>query len=273
MVMAIRLPALCDWLRFLAGFVWMQAQSCAFPFALVGLLGVTRAVELPWLARYDWLFLLCIAVQLLMVATKLETWRDAAVVGVFHLLGIGLELYKVSNGSWSYPEQSVLAVGPVPLYAGFMYGSVASYMCLAWKKHSLRAADWPSAWVTLPLAAAIYVQFFLPAWSLEARVLMVGVVAFVFRRSSVHFDCIGERWHIPMPLAFGLIGSMIYVAENIATYLGAWSYPYQLAAWTPVHATKLLSWILLMTVSLIVVAEYKRRVPLLTPVPAEAPSQ
>jgi uncharacterized membrane protein YoaT (DUF817 family) len=257
--MGFRLPGPGKRLRFLASFVWLEAQACTFPFALVGLLVLTKAIDLPWLARYDWLFLLCIGVQLIMVATKLETWRDAAVVGVFHLLGIGLDLYKVKQGSWTYPEPAFFVVGQVPLYAGFMYGSVASFMALAWKKHALRAKDWPDWRLTLPIATLIYAQFFLPVWGVWSRIAMVALVCLVFRRCTVHFTAASERWWIPMPVAFVLIGSMIYVAENIATYFGAWSYPYQMQGWTPVDPNKLLSWILLMTVSLVVVAEYKRR--------------
>jgi uncharacterized membrane protein YoaT (DUF817 family) len=172
---------------------------------------------------------------------------------------MGLELYKVQQGSWSYPGDGFLKIGPVPLYAGFMYGSVASFMCLAWKKHDLRATGWPSVSVTFPYALVVYAQFFVPFWPIAARVLIVAVTVWLFRKSLVHFSAAGQRWHIPMPLAFALIGSMIYIAENMGTALGAWLYPNQLDGWQPVHPTKLLSWILLMTVSLVIVAEYKRR--------------
>ena len=66
-----------------------------------------------------------------------------------------------------------------------------------------------------------------------------------------------------MPVAFVLIGGMIYVAENIGTYFAGWRYADQAAGWHIVHPMKLVSWILLMTVSLVIVAEYKRRVALL----------
>jgi uncharacterized membrane protein YoaT (DUF817 family) len=88
---------------------------------------------------------------------------------------------------------------------------------------------------------------------------MALATVWLFRKSLVHFTAAGQRWHIPMPLAFALIGTMIYIAENIGTALGAWRYPNQIGGWQPVHPTKLLSWILLMTVSLVIVAEYKRR--------------
>lgn len=248
---------------FLLDFAWKQILSCVFPFSLVGLLVVTRFVNLPWIARYDWMFVFCVVIQLLMVRLALETWRDAAVVAIFHVLGTAMEVYKVAQGSWSYPEPASLVVAGVPLFAGFMYGSVASYMCLAWKKLNLRASDWPGAASASIVAALIYLQFFAPIWRLEARLLMMAGVIAVFWRSRVHFDCAGERWQMPMPLAFALIGAMIYTAENIGTAAGAWRYPNQAEVWVLVHPTKMLSWTLLMTVSLIVVAEYKRRLRLL----------
>ena len=260
-----RLPGIAQLPRFALAFVWIQAQSCLFAFSLMGLIALTHFVELPWLFRNDWLFFLCLGIQWLMVRFRLETWRDATVVAVFHLLGVGLELYKVSQGSWFYPGGSVLSVGPVPLYAGFMYGSVASYMCLAWRKQDLRATGWPNPVVALPIGLAIYAQFFFNGWPLEVRLLMLAAVLWAFRKSVVHYGCIGERWRMPMPVAFVLIGSMIYCAENIGTYLGAWRYADQAVSWSPVHPMKLVAWILLMTVSLVIVAEYKRLSRLLEP--------
>lgn len=258
--MPMRAPRLAG---FLFDFTSKQVQSCAFAFSLVGLLATTRIVSLPWMTRYDWMFVFCVAIQLLMVKLRFETWRDAAIVGVFHILGTALEVYKVAQGSWSYPEPATLVVAGVPLFAGFMYGSVASYMCLAWKKLNLRASGWPTPSTALIVAALIYFQFFAPIWRLEARLLMLAGVFAVFWRSRVHFDCAGARWQMPMPLAFALIGAMIYAAENIGTAVGAWRYPNQANGWEWVHPTKMLAWTLLMTVSLIVVAEYKRRLRLL----------
>lgn len=238
--------------------------ACTFPFTLVALIGLTKVVHVPGIARYDLLFLLGVIVQLLMVKFRLETWKDAAVVGVFHLLGLALEVYKVNHGSWSYPEPSLLAVAGAPLYSGFMHGSVASFMCLAWRQFSLRSSGWPPAWATFSTAAVVYAQFFYPSWPMVVRIAMLALVYAVFAKTSVHFSTRQGRWQIPMPLAFGCIGTMIWVAENIATYLGAWQYPYQADGWVPVHWGKTVSWTLLMMVSLVLVAEYKRRQGLLT---------
>lgn len=43
---------------------------------------------------------------------------------------------------------------------------------------------------------------------------------------------------MPLLLAFVLIGFFVWVAENIATFYGIWSYPHQIGAWATVHLGK-----------------------------------
>ncbi|QYK53787.1 MAG: DUF817 domain-containing protein [Fimbriimonadaceae bacterium] len=252
-------PGKGERLNFLWDFVRIQIIACSFPFTLVALIAITKFLPHLPIARYDLLFLLCVLVQFVMVKIKLETWRDASVVAIFHLLGLLLEIYKVNQGSWSYPEHSVLKIAGAPLYSGFMHASVASYMCLAWKKFDLKSTDWPTPMTALTTAAIVYAQFFFPSWPTLLRIAMLVAVCVIFGRSQVHYTVISKVWRMPMAVAFVLIGIMIWIAENLATYFGAWKYPYQLEQWQPVHAMKIISWTLLMMVSLVIVAEYKRR--------------
>ncbi|MDQ0861081.1 hypothetical protein QFZ72_004560 [Bacillus sp. V2I10] len=78
------------------------------------------------------------------------------VIFVFHIIGLALELYKVRMGSWAYPEEGIRKVFGVPLYSGFMYASVASYMCQAWRRMDLRISSCPASWIVVILGAAIY---------------------------------------------------------------------------------------------------------------------
>jgi len=75
-----------------------------------------------------------------LVAVRLENWREVAVLSLFHLVGIGLELFKTSPAirSWSYPEPAFFHLKTVPLYSGFMYASVASYIMQSWRIMRLR---------------------------------------------------------------------------------------------------------------------------------------
>ncbi len=58
---------------------------------------------------------------------------------------------------------------------------------------------------------------------------------------------------MPMLLAFFLVALFIWIAENIATWGGAWLYPSQENGWTLVSIEKLVSWYLLMLISVVLV--------------------
>ena len=93
---------------------------------------------------YDVLLLVCLIAQALLLLTGLETMDELKVITLFHLIGLGLELFKVHMGSWSYPGQAWSKIGGIPLYSGFMYASVASYICQAWRGLDLRFYRWPN---------------------------------------------------------------------------------------------------------------------------------
>jgi uncharacterized membrane protein YoaT (DUF817 family) len=257
-------PEKGDRLNFLFAFIRKHIIACTFPFSLVASLAITKVIQIPGLPRYDLLFVLCLAIQYLMIKFKMESWRDAAVVGAFHILGLGLEIYKVNQGSWSYPEFSYLKICGAPIYSGFMHGSVASFMCLAWKQLNLKSSGWLLPNQSWPIAIITYALFFASQATTIMRLVTLICVLLFFWQCKVHYTINRERYQLPMSLAFVLIGFMIWVAENIATYLGAWKYPYQLEVWQPVHVGKIVSWSLLMIVSLIIVAEYKKHLGLLT---------
>ena len=73
-----------------------QAAACVFAGSFLVLLAISGHVSVPGLARYDFLFLGAIAIQIVLVAVRLENWREVAVLSLFHLVGIGLELFKTS---------------------------------------------------------------------------------------------------------------------------------------------------------------------------------
>lgn len=68
----------------------------------------------------------------------------------------------------------------------------------------------------------------------------------------------GTRYRMPIALSFVLIGFFIWIAENIATFFGAWKYPNQADAWSLVHIGKVSSWVLLVIVSFLIVATLKQ---------------
>ena len=238
-------------------FGWEQALSCLFPVIIFASLALTQVIPLPLLPRYDWLLIICLLMQWLMLRLGLETRDELKVITLFHIIGLALELFKVHMGSWSYPEEGYFKIFGVPLYSGFMYASVASYLCQAWRRLKVDLVRWPPYLVVVPLAAAIYLNFFTHHFWIDIRWILSGLVLVVFWRSWVTYEVGESRYRMPLSLSFVLIGFFIWIAENIATFFGAWEYPNQADAWSLVHLGKVSSWLLLVIVSFLIVATLK----------------
>jgi uncharacterized membrane protein YoaT (DUF817 family) len=237
-------------------FGYLQALSCVFPVLIFIFLACSSVVNLP-LPRYDLLLLVFIAAQIVLYKTGMETKHEVLVITLFHMLGIFLEWFKVWQGSWTYPEDAVTKVMGVPLYAGFMYASVGSYICQAWKNLNLSTRYWPPAYLARLAGALIYLNFFANAFVPDMRWYIAGLLVVIFRRSYFIFMLNRRQYSIHALLSFLLIGCFIWLAENIATYFGAWKYAYQHAGWQMVSWHKITSWSLLVIVSIIIVTELK----------------
>lgn len=245
-------------IKLLSQFTYQQAMSCLFPAVIFLTLALSRQISWTFFHRYDFILLVCLAMQVIMLVTGLESRDELKVILLFHLLGLLLELFKVRSGSWSYPEPAWFKVAGVPLYSGFMYASVASYLCQAWRRLRVQLIHWPGLGWTIPLAALIYLNFFTHHFIVDLRWVLMGALVLVFFRSHIRFVVSGTTYRMPQVLSYFLIGFFIWVAENIATYFGAWQYPYQRGAWQIVDLGKLSSWFLLVIVSFIIVAQLKQ---------------
>ncbi len=236
-------------------FAWIELVSCAFPIAMFVGLAVTSVVPPP-IARYDALLVYALALTAGFWLLRIETGREVAVIFGFHLVGLALELFKVRMGSWSYPGDAVTKVGDVPLYSGFLYASVGSYICQAWRRFDLRVTGYPAVPVTL-LAVAAYANFFTHHVLPDVRWLIAAGFVIVLRRTWVGFTVGTHRHRMPLALAFVAIGFFLWLAENAATLLGAWKYPDQLVVWRLVHPDKFGAWSLLVSLSFVLVATLK----------------
>ncbi|CAN5179707.1 DUF817 domain-containing protein [soil metagenome] len=237
-------------------FVLKQAWASVFAAAMLGVLLATRIwyPEDALLARNDFLVIAAVVIQVLMVAFRLETLRELRVIILFHIVGTGMELFKTSVGSWAYEGGGVLHLGAVPLYSGFMYAAVGSYMVRVYRLFDLRFERYPRRWITGVLALLIYANFFTHHFLPDARwLLLVGVVV-VYGLCTMHVRVFRARFRMPLLLGFALVALFIWLAENIGTWSSAWSYPNQADGWELVSPTKLVSWFLLMIISVVLVA-------------------
>jgi uncharacterized membrane protein YoaT (DUF817 family) len=177
-------------------------------------------------------------------------------------------VFKTGAGSWIYPEESIFRIGAVPLFSGFMYAAVGSYLARISRIFDMRYTRYPPFWTTVALAAAIYVNFFAHHYILDLRLLLFAVTAVLFLRTTVHYRVFRFRHRMPLLLGFLLVALFIWFAENIGTWSRAWIYPGQEAAWTPVSIQKLGAWYLLMIISFVLVTVIHRpRGPEVEPAP------
>jgi uncharacterized membrane protein YoaT (DUF817 family) len=244
------------WLYEFLLFGFKQGWACLFGGLLLFLLLATHFLypENAPLHRYDFLTLAAVAIQAGMLLFRLETWDEAKVILIFHVVGTVMELFKTAAGSWIYPEESLLHIGAVPLFSGFMYAAVGSYIARVWRIFDFRFSRYPPNWATWLLAAAIYVNFFAHHWTVDIRLALFAVTALLFWRTRVHFrNWRAHRW-MPLLLGFGLVALFIWFAENIGTFANAWTYPGQEDGWEMVHISKLGSWYLLMLISFVLVS-------------------
>ena len=231
-----------------------QAWACLFGGLMLAMILVTT---FWWpdngIDRYDVFFVAALLIQLGMLAFRLETLSEAKVILIFHIVGTGMELFKTAAGSWIYPEDAFFRLGGVPLFSGFMYACVGSYMARILRIFDITFTRYPPVWMTVLLAVAIYVNFFSHHYIFDFRWLLFAAVIALYARSTMHYRVFRFRHRMPMLLAFLLVALFIWIAENIGTWSRAWIYPDQLDGWSLVSWSKLGSWYLLMLISVVLV--------------------
>ncbi|HMI49799.1 MAG TPA: DUF817 domain-containing protein [Gemmatimonadaceae bacterium] len=209
--------------------------------------------------RYDLLLLIAITIQAWMVWAKLETLDELKAITLFHLIGFGLEVFKTSSGigSWSYPDFAYTKVFGVPLFSGFMYAAVGSYIIQAWRLFDIRIRHHPPYWMATLIAVAIYANFFTHHFIPDVRWYLAACALGLYARSTVLFRPLDRDRTMPLLVAFILIGFFIWLAENISTFFGIWRYPNQVGAWAAVSVGKWSSWSLLVVMTFTIVASLK----------------
>ena len=188
-----------------------------------------------------------------MLIFKLEQPAEAKIILIFHVVGTLMELFKTAAGSWTYPEASLFRIAEVPMFSGFMYAAVGSYIARITRIFDIQYTSYPQWGWTAALAILIYINFFTHHFILDFRLALFGLTALLFMRTWVHFRVFRFRHKMPLLVGFLLVAIFIWFAENIGTWSRAWLYPGQEKAWTPVSIGKLGAWYLLMIISFVLV--------------------
>jgi len=237
-----------------------QAWACLFGGLMLALIVGTHFLwpaHAP-VARYDFLVMAAVAAQVALLALRLEHADEAVVIFAFHVVGTAMEIFKTAHGSWLYPEASILRIGGVPLFTGFMYACVGSYIARAWRIFEFRFLRYPPIWTTWLLAVAAYANFFTHHFGPDVRWGLFAVSALIFGRTWIVFTPDLAPRRMPLIVGFLLVTLFIWFAENLGTFASAWVYPSQTDGWTMVSAAKMGSWYLLMILSFVLVTAVRR---------------
>jgi uncharacterized membrane protein YoaT (DUF817 family) len=255
-------PKLTGLRRFAVEFFYFgikEARACVFVALFFTAVFAVPRSGLFGIPRYDALLIIAIAIQLWMVWAKLETLDELKAICLFHVIGFALEVFKTSAGirSWAYPDFAYSKLFGVPLFSGFMYAAVGSYVIQAWRLLDVRIRHHPPYWMAGLNALVIYANFFTHHYIGDYRGYIAACTLGLYARASVVFRPLDRDRSMPLLLAFVLIGFFIWLAENISTFFGVWNYPNQIGAWAVVHLGKWSSWSLLVIMTFTIVANLK----------------
>jgi uncharacterized membrane protein YoaT (DUF817 family) len=240
-------------------FVLKQAWAALFGILfIIALIGTAAIWQPDWVvARYDALLIFAVVMQALFLALGLKSWREARVILLFHVVGTVMEVFKLHMGSWDYPEPGLMKIGGVPLFSGFMYACVGSFMARVIRVFDMSFASYPPFWMSVVLAVLIYLNFFGHHYTYDIRIGLFVATVVLFARTRIWFWIGARVYWMPLPLAAFLSSFFLWLAENVGTMSGTWVYSGQ-ASWEIVGFAKLGSWYLLLYVSfLLVTLEYR----------------
>ncbi|MET0857519.1 MAG: DUF817 domain-containing protein [Telluria sp.] len=240
-------------------FGFKNARSCVFVGTFLAAMLLMPRAGMAGIPRYDMLLLVALGIQLWMVYAGLETFDELKAVCLFHVIGFALEAFKISGSiqSWSYPDFAYTKIIGVPLFAGFMYAAVGSYVVQAWRLFDLRIRHHPPYWMAATIAILIYANFFTHHYIGDYRWYLAACALGLYSRTVVIFRPLDRERQMPLMLGFVLIGFFIWLAENMGTFWGVWRYPNQMGAWSMVHLSKWSSWSLLVIMTFTIVASLK----------------
>ena len=205
--------------------------------------------------RYDYLLFYALSIQVGLIYLKLESWAEAKVIALFHIMAMGMEIFLThpAIASWQYPQPAVFKLLTVPLFAGFMYSAVGSFFARSLRLYKVSFENLPRFANMLCLAVLSYLNFMTKFFIPDYRLVLFAWSIIIFWKTKLYFQLSDSRFKVPMLPILLLLAFLIWIAENISTFYKIWLYPSQVDAWHMVGWGKLGSWYLLLLLSLVLV--------------------
>lgn len=205
--------------------------------------------------RYDYLLFYALSIQICLIYLKLESWAEAKVIALFHIMAMGMEIFLThpAIASWQYPQPAVFKLLTVPLFAGFMYSAVGSFFARSLRLYKVSFENLPRFANMLCLAVLSYLNFMTKFFIPDYRLVLFAWSIIIFWKTKLYFQLSDSRFKVAMLPILLLLAFLIWIAENISTFYKIWLYPSQVDAWHMVGWGKLGSWYLLLLLSLVLV--------------------
>lgn len=205
--------------------------------------------------RYDYLLFYALIIQICLLYLKLESWAEAKVIALFHLMAMVMEVFLTHPhiASWQYPQPAIFKILTVPLFAGFMYSAVGSFFARSLRLYRVSFENLPSFANMLTLAVLSYINFMSKFFVPDIRLGLFIWSVLIFWKTKIRFELQHHSIQLPMLPILLVLAFIIWIAENISTFYQIWLYPSQVDAWHMVGWGKLGSWYLLLLLSLVLV--------------------
>lgn len=247
-----------SFLKSLFEFHYKAASAALFGILLLLAFALTASMgyqEYYGLYRYDYLLIYAVVIQVCLLLLKLESWAEAKVIAIFHMLAMVMEIFLTHPqiASWQYPQPAVFKIMTVPLFAGFMYSAVGSFFARSLRLYRVEIENLPSFFNMLSLAILSYLNFMTKFFIPDIRYLLFAWSVLIFWKTKITFKLKYHEMTLPMLPVLLLLAFIIWIAENISTFYQIWLYPTQVEQWHMVGWGKLGSWYLLLMLSLVLV--------------------
>ena len=239
-------------------FIYKAASAALFGILLLIAFALTASMgsqSFGGFFRYDYLLLYALIIQSCLIYLKLESWQEAKVIALFHIMAMCMEIFLTHPqiASWQYPQPAVFKIFTVPLFAGFMYSAVGSFFARSLRLYQVSFQQLPHFYHMLALALCSYLNFMTKFFVPDIRSLLFIWSVVIFWRTKIQFRLQQSQVQLPMLLVLLVLAFLIWIAENISTFYKIWLYPTQVDAWHMVGWAKLGSWYLLLLLSLVLV--------------------